>query len=269
MYVCEGDCQYWNRRSSLAWCWFLLHKWSRSVDSQIASNPIQGLPAGCKVLDACIVRCVSVSVFKLESLRHSCNPNWRLCSGVTLPSCRTPGNSILQIADWHMQCPRQRNQVGIIDRWWWKLHSIQLPRMLPCSDCRGVNSHRAFITTIVTTRLARSSNHIPRQSSGGSTVARPRGFMYVPTSSNYQWSITDVSDGSEEPASSLGSECQHGWVQFQTWPKTQPAASWRAKCRPIPGHLRMSPGSARPVSSNLRFWFSCVSSYGCIQISYC
>ena len=56
-------------------------------------------------------------------------------------------------------------------------------------------------------------------------------------------------------------------VQFQTRPKTQPAASSWAK----PGHVfvdkQVLPSLAAPVGSNLRFRFSGISIYGQIQIS--
>jgi len=61
-----------------------------------------------------------------------------------------------------------------------------------------------------------------------------------------------VSNGSGKTGSGPGLDRKNGSVRFQTRPQTRPAASWRAKPRPVPGNPRVSTDLARPVGSNLR-----------------
>jgi len=70
--------------------------------------------------------------------------------------------------------------------------------------------------------------------------------------------VTSVSNGSGQPASGPGLDRKNRSVRFQTLPKTRPADCWRAKPRPVPVNPRVSPGLARPVSSDLRF---CISGF--------
>jgi len=63
-------------------------------------------------------------------------------------------------------------------------------------------------------------------------------------------------------ATGPGSDQINGSVRFQNCPKTRPVTSWRAKPGPVPINLRVLPGLARPVGSNLRFCVSGFSIYG-------
>jgi hypothetical protein len=69
---------------------------------------------------------------------------------------------------------------------------------------------------------------------------------------------TSVSNGSGWPASGPGLHRKNGSVRFQNHPKARLAGSWWAKPRPVPVNLRILPGPARPVGSDLRF---CVSGF--------
>jgi len=68
--------------------------------------------------------------------------------------------------------------------------------------------------------------------------------------------MNSVSNSFQKPASGLGSDSKNRSVQFETHLKTQPAASWRAKAGPVPVGPQVFPGVAKPVGSNLQFWFS-------------
>jgi len=70
------------------------------------------------------------------------------------------------------------------------------------------------------------------------------------------WRTNSVTNGSGEPTSGPGFHRKNGSVQIQTCPKTRPTDYWWAKPRPITVNLRVSPGWARPVSSNLQFSIS-------------
>jgi len=70
-------------------------------------------------------------------------------------------------------------------------------------------------------------------------------------------------------ATGPGLDQKNGSVRFQNRPKTQTAASWRAKPVPVPVNRRVLPSLARPVGSNLRFSFWGFSIYSHSQICYC
>jgi hypothetical protein len=60
-----------------------------------------------------------------------------------------------------------------------------------------------------------------------------------------------------------------GAIRFQNYPKSQSTASWRAKPVPAPSNLRVFPDVARPVGTNHWLFFSGISIYGPVQVSYC
>jgi len=78
-----------------------------------------------------------------------------------------------------------------------------------------------------------------------------------------------ASNGSGHPSSGLGLETRNGSVWFQTRSKAWPTASWWAFLTLVPLNPLVVPSLAKPVGSNLRFWFLGFSIYGHIQISYC
>ena len=94
--------------------------------------------------------------------------------------------------------------------------------------------------------------------SGWNMITCSRGWI-LDLDKKIQCDVNSVSNRSGLPASSPGTDQKDGSVRVQNRPKTRPAVSWRAKPGPVPVNLRVLPGLAKPVGSNLRFCVSGIS----------
>jgi hypothetical protein len=74
----------------------------------------------------------------------------------------------------------------------------------------------------------------------------------MPIRTEYDESVGSVSNGSRIHACGVVLDPDNVSVRFETYPKTQPAESWRAKPGPVPINPLGLPPWAKPNGSNLR-----------------
>jgi len=140
------------------------------------------------VADACVVD--YVSGLKLETLPHSCNWNWRRSSvGHFTVSASTGKLNPVHGGSLHVS-----SHVEESSHCHWKfrakVHIVQLLTNLPHPHTTGVHSLHRFMATIATAGLSSMSLIKSRVHSSRSTVALPGGFVCLPTSPKYPWSIS-------------------------------------------------------------------------------